>query len=96
MYDICQTIKKGKECIFQMPKGCFFDDGHCDPIIDRCAGCANIEKWPTGDYCTCYASPEYKWTVRNCVRATHIEALEKAKEKELDPLKKSKRMARGR
>ena len=93
MYEICQTIKKGKECVFMMPEGCFFEGGHCDPIIEKCIGCANIEILPTGQYCNCYASPEAKWSARNCNRATHIVVVLE-KEKFIDPLKKSKRSMR--
>jgi len=86
----CITIKNGKECIFMTLKGCFFDGGKCDPIVEQCNGCLHIEEFPDGKYCDNYASPAVKWSSYACNRATHI-IKEKEDVKFVDPLKASKR-----
>jgi hypothetical protein len=91
----CIAIKKGKECTFATRSGCFFADGHCDPIIQLCEGCSRIEIWPDGKYCSSCPAPESKWTRNICNMASHIEKEEEKAKKHVDPLKASKRKMMG-
>ena len=90
MFLKCKTIKPEKECVFMTTDGCFFDGGSCDPIVEQCIGCANIEEWSAGKYCNCYANPKHKWSAYDCNRATHI-LQEDKKAVFVDPLKASKK-----
>jgi hypothetical protein len=94
MYE-CVVIKKGKECPFATKDGCFFADGHCSPIIERCEGCYRIEVWPEGKYCSACPAPESKWTRNFCNMASHGEKLEIEETKHVDPIKASKRKMMG-
>lgn len=61
------------------------------PVVQECEGCDHRE----GNFCNCYAFPEAKWGRRKCPMATHLQKSAAAK-KDLNPLKASKRKARGK
>ena len=63
-----------------------------DPIVDKCVGCGNIV---CEDKCRTYLYPESKWTRGNCPMATHLQK-EAVREKEINPLKASKRSMKKR
>jgi len=91
----CVVIKKGKECPFAKKDECFFAGGHCNQIVQQCAGCSKIEVWPEGKYCSSCPTPESKWARSNCNMASHIEKEETKAVKHVDPLKASKRKMKG-
>ncbi len=63
---ICQTIKNGIECGFMTKKGCGFNGGSCNVIIDKCEGCSKVIECPTGKYCRVYPDPAGKWRTGKC------------------------------
>jgi hypothetical protein len=93
---LCQTVKKDKDCFFWGAQGCTFLGGECRGVVEKCEGCARVEQWPTGQYCTSYPAPEKRWTLGLCNLATHIKLEEEKVQKMMNPLKASKRMSRKR
>ena len=89
---LCQTIEKDKDCFFWVSGACTFTDGQCQGVADdKCDGCAHVEKWPTGRYCTAYPAPKKQWALGLCNMATHMKIEEEKVQKALNPLKASKR-----
>ncbi|MDY7031256.1 MAG: PxxKW family cysteine-rich protein [Thermodesulfobacteriota bacterium] len=88
---ICQTVKVGVDCVFMKKKGCSFNGGKCDPIVDSCEGCDRIEEYPSGRFCRSCGSPVSKWSKGKCNFATHIKRENGVKQNKLNPLKASKR-----
>jgi hypothetical protein len=54
-----------------------------------------VHRFLPGVYCTTYGYPEAKWSYGNCPMATHIKKEEKKATKQMDPLKASKKRAKG-
>ena len=65
------------------------------PIIDKCAGCDRIREFEGENFCSSYASPASKWSGGRCNFATHVKVQVAAAAK-VNPLKASKRAAKGR
>jgi len=93
---VCQTVKKGIDCIFMKKSGCGYNGGKCHPIVDKCEGCGRIEELPAGKYCSVYPDPRIKWQNHSCNFATHVKKESKASKTTLNALKASKRRAAGR
>ena len=91
---ICQTVKAGVECGFMSKKGCGFKGGACNPIIDRCDGCAKVMVVAAGRYCKIYPEPAVKWLSGRCPMATHVKVEVKEVEQKINPLKASKRASK--
>ncbi|MBG0775777.1 MAG: hypothetical protein H0S85_05005 [Desulfovibrionaceae bacterium] len=69
----------------------------CQPIIDKCEGCERTREFEGVNYCTSYPQPAAKWELGACNFATHVRAeVEAAGKVKINPLKASKRAARGR
>ena len=67
------------------------------PVTDKCEGCERIAAVEGGNYCPTYAQPETKWAHGVCNFATHVRAeVDKGGKVKVNPLKASKRAARGR
>lgn len=67
------------------------------PVVENCTGCERIAAFDDVNYCPSYAQPEKKWTRGICNFATHVKATVDATGKtKVNPLKASKRAARGR
>ena len=64
------------------------------PIVDKCEGCDRVRSFDSLSYCSSYPNPGRKWTDGRCNFATHIKT-ESSKAK-VNPLKASKRAAKGR
>jgi hypothetical protein len=64
-------------------------------IVEQCEGCERIKEFEGGKYCGSYPQPAAKWKMGNCNFATHTKASGKGKAK-VNPLKASKRAAKGR
>ncbi len=89
---LCQTVKKGMECFFMTQRGCQFNGGSCNPIVEQCEGCQRIQELPTGKYCLVSPDPAAKWRLGQCNMATHLkENGNKNGNKKINPLKASKR-----
>lgn len=67
-----------------------------EPVIDKCEGCERIVAFEDANYCPAYASPAKKWARGVCNFATHVRAEVAQGKVKVNPLKASKRAARGR
>ncbi len=65
------------------------------PIAEQCEGCDRVRDFEDAKYCTSYPVPERKWVAGNCNFATHVKVKAAAAAK-VNPLKASKRAAKGR
>ena len=92
----CTTVKDGVECVLMTGKGCGFTAGACLPIVEQCVGCARSKEYGSGTYCETFPDPGLKWKRGMCNMATHIKPEQKAEAAKINPLKASKRAARGR
>jgi len=93
----CTTIKKGFECAFMAENGCSYKGGRCYPVVDKCEGCERIKEFGGEKYCSSYPEPAVKWAHGACNFATHVKAtVDKSGQVKINPLKASKRAARGR
>lgn len=67
------------------------------PIVEKCDGCERAVPFEDQKYCPSYAQPESKWKHGVCNFATHVRAsVDKEGKVKVNPLKASKRAARGR
>lgn len=64
-------------------------------IVEQCEGCAKAEEFEGAKYCTLYPAPARKWAGGKCNSATHVKMGAESQAK-VNPLKASKRAARGR
>lgn len=68
-----------------------------NPIAEKCEGCERVVPFEEEKFCPTYAQPETKWAHGVCNFATHVRAeVDKAGKVKVNPLKASKRAARGR
>ncbi len=68
-----------------------------EPIVEKCDGCDRAVEFENAKYCPSYAQPSRKWSSGVCNFATHIRAeVSKDGAVKINPLKASKRAARGR
>jgi hypothetical protein len=88
---ICQTIKIGQDCSFMTKKGCGYNGGSCQSIIDSCGDCNKILETATGKFCRVYPNPAGKWISRKCPTASHIKSEITESAQKINPLKASKR-----
>jgi hypothetical protein len=88
---ICQTVKSGVECGFMTKKGCGFNGGSCNPIVEQCQGCGKVIESTTAIYCRVYPDPAAKWRMGKCPTATHLKVEVKEATQKVNPLKASKR-----
>lgn len=68
-----------------------------EPVVEKCDGCERVVAVEEKSYCPSYAQPERKWSHGVCNFATHVRASVDSEGKtKVNPLKASKRAARGR
>lgn len=65
------------------------------PCVEQCAGCDRVRAFGDQKFCSSYPDPACKWKGGNCNFATHIKTEAAAKAK-VNPIKASKRAAKGR
>lgn len=65
------------------------------PCVEQCTGCERIREFDNKEYCSSYPDPAYKWSQGRCNFATHLKTQTTAQAK-VNPLKASKRAAKGR
>lgn len=65
------------------------------PCVEQCQGCERTRDFDNQHFCSSYPDPASKWLGGNCNFATHIKAAAADKVK-VNPLKASKRAAKGR
>jgi len=92
---VCKTLKPGFECFFMTQTGCQYNGGRCYPVVEQCEGCGRIKEFPSGRFCIHFPDPSVKWRYGVCNMATHVSSSNGGREKRLNPLKASKRGARG-
>ncbi len=103
----CTLLEAPIECHFAQ-RGengsnlCGYNGTSCFPVTEECLSgdeekpCSHIVELPKGKYCTKFPNPENRWARGRCPLATHIKMDFSAPlEKKLNPLKASKRAARG-
>ena len=70
----CVTVKKGVECAYMNNKGCQFNGGRCQPVVEACEGCAKTVVSEEGTFCLVAPNPAKKWAAGPCNFATHYKA----------------------
>lgn len=77
--------------------GMMFKGILCHPIVEKCGGCERSGEFDGQQYCRSYPTPEVKWANGVCNFATHVRAVVDTTGKvKVNPLKASKRAARGK
>jgi hypothetical protein len=90
-------MKQGQECAFMGNGGCSANGGNCEPIVEKCVGCERTKEFEGQKFCASYPEPSRKWAHGVCNFATHVRAtVDKEGKIKVNPLKASKRAARGR
>lgn len=89
----CQTVLPGTECTFWSKKGCIYESGSCQNIVEDCVGCERIAEGTIGQVCSAAPSPKLKWATGMCNIATHRRIEIKTEEAKINPLKASKKAA---
>jgi len=93
----CASVKPGVDCAFMSKKGCSFNGGKCNTIVENCEGCDRIINWEDANYCSAFPDPKVKWRQGHCNLATHVKKDKKDNGNgKINPLKASKRKAAGR
>ena len=65
------------------------------PVVEQCEGCDRVRTFAEQEFCSSYSAPARKWTSGRCNFATHVKASTSGGGK-VNPLKASKRAAKGR
>ena len=65
-------------------------------IVEQCEGCERVKEFEDGKYCSSYPQPSAKWRLGNCNFPTHMKAAPAKGKAKVNPLKASKRAAKGR
>lgn len=65
------------------------------PVVEQCIGCDRAANFEEQQFCSAYPNPSRKWAAGRCNFATHIKT-ETGKAAKVNPLKASKRAAKGR
>ena len=92
---MAKNIAASLEGAVMTDKGLTFKGVVMEAIVEKCEGCDRVVSFEDIKYCPSYAQPAKKWARGTCNFATHIYT-ESAKAKKVNPLKASKRAARGR
>lgn len=89
------NTSKNLEGAVSTPDGVVLNGMVLQPIVEQCAGCARVRNVEATEYCSSYPMPASKWAQGRCNFATHVKVAVAAKVK-VNPLKASKRAAKGR
>ena len=65
------------------------------PVVEQCEGCDRVRAFAEQEFCSSYSAPSRKWVGGRCNFATHLKSSTAAQAK-VNPLKASKRAAKGR
>lgn len=77
------------------PEGMQYNGAVFQPVIDKCEGCARIREFEGRNYCSSYPLPTAKWSMGTCNFSTHTRANAAGSQAKVNPLKASKRAAKG-
>lgn len=104
----CTLLEGPVECHFAQrgedngANRCGYNGESCLNVVEECLSgdeeksCEHIVELPKGKFCTRFPNPMSRWARGRCPLATHIKMDFAAPlEKKLNPLKASKRAARG-
>lgn len=80
----------------QTPEGMLYNGAVFQPVIEKCEGCTRIREFDGAQYCSSYPMPTAKWSMGICNFATHARANTGGSQAKVNPLKASKRAAKGR
>jgi hypothetical protein len=91
------TVNQGQEGASTGTGGHSVNGVHCEPIVEKCVGCERTKEFEGQKFCASYPLPARKWAHGVCNFATHVRAtVDKEGKVKVNPLKASKRAARGR
>ena len=76
------------------PEGVVVNGFVVAPAIDKCTGCDRLREFEGENFCSSYPNPTSKWAGGRCNFATHVK-VEAAAAAKVNPLKASKRAAKG-
>jgi len=94
---MCASSSAAMQGAVMTEKGLTINGVLCQPATDKCEGCERIKEMEGVKYCSSYPFPEKKWKLGVCNFATHVKAtVDKGGKVKINPLKASKRAARGR
>lgn len=65
-------------------------------IIDKCEGCGRVREVDGQNFCSSYPNPAAKWSLGTCNFATHAKTATGGSQAKVNPLKASKRAAKGK
>ena len=88
-------MSKMLEGAVQTESGVMFNGIPIQAVVEQCAGCERVRLFAEQEFCGSYAVPARKWAGGRCNFATHIKTAVAAGAK-VNPLKASKRAAKGR
>ena len=77
------------------PEGVTLNGFLLSPVVEQCSGCERVRQFEYQEFCSSYPNPGSKWVGGRCNFATHIKVQVAAAAK-VNPLKASKRAAKGR
>ncbi|MDY0225392.1 hypothetical protein SAMN04488082_102232 [Desulfomicrobium apsheronum] len=66
------------------------------PIVEQCEGCERIREFEGAKFCGTYPQPAAKWRLGTCNFSTHTKTAPGKGKAKVNPLKASKRAAKGR
>ena len=78
------------------PEGMMYNGAVFQPVVDKCEGCGRVRDFEGAHYCSSYPMPDAKWSMGACNFATHVKAGAGGASAKVNPLKASKRAAKGR
>ena len=78
------------------PDGVTLNGFLLSPVVEQCSGCERVRQFEEQEFCSSYANPGSKWVGGHCNFATHIKKIQAATAARVNPLKASKRAAKGR
>lgn len=79
----------------QNPEGMLYNGALFHPVIDKCEGCGRIREFEGTQYCSSYPLPTAKWSMGICNFSTHARGTGNGTQTKVNPLKASKRAAKG-
>ena len=81
----------------QVEGGIVFNGFNLEPVVEKCDGCGRSHEFEGAKYCSSYAQPVASWKHAACNLASNVKAsLDKGGKVKINPLKASKRAAKGR
>lgn len=77
-------------------EGMLYNGAVFQPVIDKCEGCGRVREFEGEKFCTSYPMPTAKWSLGVCNFSTHARTGLGGGNTKVNPLKASKRAAKGK